>query len=122
MSNVLFLSQALLAKLDFMRSAAESQLAGSDFNACISTCSAALALDQEETYGARGVMLALKEKAENKSKAAELLSFGKEQLAANDFRAVPTPTSTCCLSRCPCLCFCLHLCLCLGYMHGPESR
>lgn len=83
-------TRALLAKLDEMRSAAEAQLAKRDLDTCISTCNAALVLDQEEQYAARGVILALKEKAEILTKAGRLASYGKEQLAANDFRAVDT--------------------------------
>jgi hypothetical protein len=83
-------AQVLLAKLDEMRSAAEAQLASRDLDTCISTCNQAFALDQEENYAARGVIVAVKEKAENCIKADSLASFGREQLAANDFRAVDT--------------------------------
>lgn len=83
-------AQALLAELDKMRSTAESQLANRDFDACLSTCAATLALDQQEDYVYRKAILALKQDAENKLKAAGLLDYGKEQLAANDFRAVDT--------------------------------
>ena len=81
---------ALLAMLDELRADAEATIKSRELDNCITTCTRALVLDHEQEYEGRGVFEALKLEAEEKAKALRLMTFGREQLAAKDFRALDT--------------------------------
>ena len=79
---------ALLAKLDELRASAEAAMANRSLDSCVSICTQALALDQSQEYEGRVAIERLKEEGSEKAKALKLMTYGREQLAAKDFRFV----------------------------------